>query len=139
MKAYEVRNLKWEYFPKERIAQIPATHQFMGKLYVSQKDLDNFLQNTFEEIDEKVGASRSIIYILQENNTDFFENRNILFRQQAMEKSNKKFIQLMSSLKLPVIEENKNSLQDCIDLYRSLSDAEKEKFLATVTTEKKPE
>lgn len=136
MYAYEVRNIKWENFPKERIAKIlPTFKSSMSGLCVCQEDVMRFVKNTFDELDEMVAASRSIVYILEEENVKFFEDIHELFsHQQAFRKNEKEFVKVMTSLRLPVVHDvmDQRNLQRAVKLYEQLTEDEKNKFLEAV-------
>ena len=134
MKSYEVRNMKWENFPVEKIAKMPQTFRTMSGLYVCQTDVINFVNNIFNEIDDIIVANRSIVYILEEENIEFFENVEMFFthNQQAVKKDDKRFIALMGTLKIPILRGIESKLARCISMYSELSEAEKKEFLIAV-------
>lgn len=137
MYAYEVRNMKWENFPKERIAKIPRTFRSNRGMCICREDVINFLNNLFDEIDEMISAKRSVVYILKEENVQFFCNLEDFFyhKQQAANPDCEEFVKIMTSLRLPVIDMNslsKSKLEKTLEMYTQLSEDEKKEFFNAV-------
>lgn len=140
MKAFEVRNLKWENFPKEEIAKIlPTFKASKCGLCICYDDVIKFVKNHFAELDERIGTQRSTVYILEEENVCFFEKVYDFFcHRQAVKKDDERFVSIMTSLRLPIISDDESAkLQMAVNCYTQLTDSEKEKFFEVVGT--KPE
>jgi len=138
MKAEDVRNLKW--IQLKNWDDITMTnYNDEGKRFISEKDLDIFVENVFKDICRTLNISiEELLPILKEENKSFYEAKSIHyskytgFTQAAEEfKEMKKLFKIPDVKTVPMIPKSDSEITDekIVRFFTSLSNDRKTELL----------